>query len=185
MSTTWYWIAWQKLEQISTRCPVITVKQTLNLHLEQDDLNSYQAVGLPVCIFYNSLLFSPPSHPVIALSLEPSTLFLLRDRRTVPALKDGPAMQFIGRAPRGLAALRTASSAPCKQTSLYWMIATLPITPALDARPKQLAQGPVFPTAARKYRYRDGREALLRVLSPPPCRHEPALDDLVMLETLS
>lgn len=35
------------------------------------------------------------------------------------------------------------------------MIATLPIAPALDTRPKQLVQGPAFSTAARRYWYRD------------------------------
>lgn len=69
------------------------------------------------------------------------------------------------------------------------MIATLPITPALDTRPKQLVQGPAFSTAARRYRYRDGREALLRVLPtvyhPLHPRHEQAQDDPVMLEALS
>jgi hypothetical protein len=66
------------------------------------------------------------------------------------------------------------------------MIATLPITPAGHTRPKQLVQGPAFSTAARKYRYRDGREALLRVLPPlRPRRHEQARDDPTMLEALS
>lgn len=68
------------------------------------------------------------------------------------------------------------------------MIATLPITPALDTRPKQLVQGPSFSTAARRYRYRHGREALLRVLLYHPLhprRHEQAQDDPVMLEALS
>lgn len=67
------------------------------------------------------------------------------------------------------------------------MIATLPIAPALDTRPKQLVQGPAFSTAARRYRYRDAREALLRVLQYHPLhpRHEQAQDDPVMLEALS
>ncbi|UKZ59775.1 uncharacterized protein TrAtP1_001071 [Trichoderma atroviride] len=84
----------------------------------------------------------------------------------------GQAMQLIGRAPRGLAALRPANS-PMPADEPPQMIATLPITPALDTRPKQLVQGPSFSTAARRYRYRDGREALLRVL-PPPSIHAAA-----------
>lgn len=64
------------------------------------------------------------------------------------------------------------------------MIATLPIAPALDTRPKQLVQGPAFSTAARRYRYRDAREALWQYHPLHP-RHEQAQDDPVMLEALS
>lgn len=68
------------------------------------------------------------------------------------------------------------------------MIATLPITPALDTRPKQLVQGPVFSTVARRYRYSDAREALLRVLQYLLCI-TPSIhatnNGPVMLEALS